>query len=123
MKKKILLRIAPFFLLCVICAYTWYVIITTDYAATTKHTIALILVLVNLILHFITFRFAIILTGVLLVLSMFNLLFFFPDFITSSYFLGIGSFEVNTPPIEWRIVWLLIFYLIVNVTYIKKKVS
>ena len=114
MKGKLIARVIPFLILGIILVRTWYIIMTTEYYATSRHIIALIFFLGNLILYFFRFQYAILLTGIILILATFNLLVFFPDIAATSYFIKFGSREIGTPGIQWKILLLLIVYLIVN---------
>jgi hypothetical protein len=110
-------RVSPFLLTGIILIYTWYIILTTEYFATTRHVIALILFGINALLYFLRFRYAILLTGVILILATLNLLAFFPDITSTSYFVKIGNVEIGTPSIQWQPLLILIFYCIVNFSF------
>jgi hypothetical protein len=107
-------RIMPFLILAVILGRTWYIIATTDYLAMMRHVFAIVFFAGNLLLYFIRWKYAILLTGVILVLATFNLLAFFPDVMFTAYFVKIGSVKIATPSIDWKSLLLLIFYCIVN---------
>ncbi len=118
MKQISILRVTPFLILSIILAYTWYIILTTEYFSTIRHIIALVLFLGNLLLYFFRFRYAVLLTGAILILATFNLLAFFPDIMSTSYFIKIGSVEIATPSIQWKPLLLLVFYCIVNFNFL-----
>lgn len=115
---KQLARVSPFLIVGVILVYTWYIILTTEYFATTRHIIALVLWGINGLLYFLRFRYAIILTGVILILATFNLLAFFPEIAYSSYFVTIGGIKISTPNIQWWPLLILIFYCCVNYSFL-----
>ena len=102
----------------IILIYTWYIILTTEYFATTRHIIALALWAINGLLYFLRFRYAVVLTGIILVLATFNLLAFFPDIVYTSYFVTIGRAKISTPSIQWQPLLILIFYCIVNYSFL-----
>jgi hypothetical protein len=118
MKFTSILKATPFLILIIILGYTWCIIMTTDYFATTKHIIALILALCNLVLYFLRFRYAIFFTGIILILASLNLLAFFPDMVSTSYFIKIGNIEVATPSIQWKLLLIFVFYCIVNFNFL-----
>jgi len=115
--KKRVLEVTPFVILALIISYTWYLILTTDYFATIRHQIALALIVANLILYFFSFRYAIFLTGIILLLATFNKIALFPRIESTSFFVKIGGKEFETPSIQWRMLLLLIGYLIINFSF------
>jgi len=118
MKGKLIVRIIPLLILGIILVYTWYTILTTEYYATVRHILALVLFAGNLILYFFRFRYAVLLTGVILILGTFNLLAFFPDITSTSFFVKIRDVEIATPSIQWKPLLLLIFYCTVNFNFL-----
>lgn len=118
MKKSNILRIVPFIVLGIILFYTWWLLITTEYSATIKHQIALGLFLINLMLYFFNFKYAVFITGIILLLTTFNLLAFFPELVSSSYFIKIAGKEFSTPSMQGKSLLLMIFYLILNTGFL-----
>ena len=104
----------PFLIITVIVLYTWVEIINTDYVATVKHYITLALVVMNGICYFMRYKTAIILTGLILVLSTFNLLSFYVETQTSSIGLNLGGTQIRTPEIQLWSLLLLVLYSILN---------
>mgnify|MGYP001544669758 FL=1 len=117
MKSRII-RIVPFAIVCVIMAFTWVNILTTEYFATLRHQVALVLVSLNLVLFFFNYKYAILFTGLILLLATFNLLAFFPSIESSAYFIRFGSKEVYAPSIQPRSLLLLLLYLGINFKYL-----
>jgi len=117
MKHRQLIRMAPFLILSLIMLYTWGDILFTEYFATGRHIIALVLFLLNLLLYFVRFNTAIIVTGIAILLSTFNLLAFFPDISSFSSYIKLGV-KISFPPIEWRSLLLLILYFIFNTRFL-----
>jgi hypothetical protein len=111
-------RLTPFLVIAIILSYTWYVIITNEFFATTKHQIALGIFVVNIAVYFIKFKYGVLLTGLFLILATFNLLALFPEIIYSSFFLGIRGKGFSTPSIQGKSLLLFIFYLILNARYL-----
>lgn len=113
-----LIRIIPFVIVYIIMTFTWVNILTTAYFATFRHQIALVLVCLNLILFFFNYKYAILFTGLILLLATFNLLAFFPSIESSAYFIRFGSKEIYAPSIQPRSFLLLILYLAINIKYL-----
>lgn len=110
MKKKVI-PIIPYIIILAIIAYCWVdIIILKDAAATSKHYIALGLVLVNGALYFKNYKGAILLTGAMLVIATFNLITFYP--VTRTFALIIAGF--NLPEIQYFSFFILIGYCIIN---------
>lgn len=118
MDKKKLIQCIPILTLTGTLSYTWYIIMTTDYFATLKHQIAIGLFLLTLILYFIRFKYGIIFTGIILILSTFNAIAIFPVIISSSYFIRIGDTEISTPSIQWKSFLLLITFFVCTGGYL-----
>ena len=108
----------PYLLTVIVLIYTWSVIVTTDYYATLKHQIALILVLINLGIYFFKFDYGIVFTGILLLLATFNFIALFPDIVSSSYFIRIADKEIATPTIQGKSLLLMIVFLVLNFGYL-----
>ena len=117
-KKRKLQLILSYLLIVIVLIYTWFLIITTDYYATQKHQIALILVLINLGVYFFKFDYGIVFTGILLLLATFNFIALFPDIVSSSYFIRIAGKEIATPTIQGKSLLLLIIYLVLDLRYL-----
>ena len=118
MKLK-LIRVIPIAVICVIMGFTWINILTTDYFATWRHQLALVLISVNLALFFLNYTYAILFTGIILILATFNLLAFFPTIESSAYFISFGSKEVYAPSIQGKSLLLLLLYLVLNFKYLR----
>ena len=117
MKLKFI-RIVPLAIVCVIMAFTWVNILTTDYFATLRHQVALVLVCLNLVLFFLNYKYSILFTGLILLLATFNLLAFFPSIESSAFFIRFGSKEIYAPSIQPRSLLLLLLYLGINFKYL-----
>src|SRR5580704_17073165 len=109
MKTRIISAI-PFLIISFVVLYTWYEIITAEYIATWRHYVALALVAINAGLYFVRYKQAVLLTGIILILAIFNLLAFFAIIQTS--YLGFGS--VTTPDIQLKPLLLLVIYCVIN---------
>jgi hypothetical protein len=118
MKVNKLSRLIPFLIWSIVMGYTWVTILATEYFATARHIIALSIFFLNLILYFIRFNAAVILTGIALLLATFNLLAFFPDIVSTSYFIRLGAIEITAPAIQWKSLFLLLLYVIVNAKFL-----
>jgi hypothetical protein len=121
MQTKKLLQLSPFLILSILMCNTWGTIAISHHFITPSHLFALGLFIINLIFYFFKFRIAIILTGIFIILSIFNVIALFPDIKSESYFIKIGGKEISTPMIEWSSFFLLVIYIIVNVRYIFKR--
>lgn len=110
-KQKLIVSI-PYIIVLAILLYTWTKILTIDYFATLKHEIGLGACLLNLLLYFFRYKYAVIFTGVILVLATFNQLALFPDIESASFFIKIAGKELSTPNIQWKSMLILILYLI-----------
>ena len=118
MERKKIKFILPYLLTVIVLIYTWSVIVTTDYYATLKHQIALILVLINLGIYFLKFDYGIVFTGILLLLATFNFIALFPDIVSSSYFIRIAGKEIAAPTIQGKSLLLMIIFLVLNFGYL-----
>lgn len=118
MDKKKVIQCIPILTLTGILAYTWYIIMTTDYFATLKHQVAMGLFLVTLILYFVRFKYGIIFTGIFFILATFNAIAIFPVIISSSYFIKIGNIEISTPSIQWKSFLLLTLFFVCTGKYL-----
>ncbi|MCC6286427.1 MAG: hypothetical protein IT249_00945 [Chitinophagaceae bacterium] len=118
MKRKKIKLILPYLLTVIVLIYTWSIIVTTDYYATLKHQIALILALINLGAYFFKFDYGVMFTGILLLLATFNLIALFPDIVSSSYFIRIAGKQISTPTIQGRSLLLMIIFLVINSGYL-----
>ena len=118
MANKKFLYAIPFFIICIILIYTWYIIISLNYPPTLKQQIGLGISIINLLLYLMRFKYGIILTGLLLLLATFDCIVLFPIVTSYGYFIHIGAIEIKTPAIEWRSLLLAILYFIFNTTYL-----
>ena len=100
-------------LLGLILLYTWFKIVTTEYYATLRHQIALALFLLNFVLYAVRFKYGVLFTGVLLILTTFSQVAIYPDIKSTSFFIKIGGAELVAPGIQWESFFLLVFYLFI----------
>lgn len=117
-KKHKIIGSIPFISICIIISFSWFEIITTEYAATWRHYTALILVLINMIIYFIRYKQAVIFTGIIFILATFNLLSFFMVVRTSSLGINIGASKISTPEIQLLSLTLLTIYCIINFNFL-----
>lgn len=113
MKNKII-SVIPFFIVSLITLYTWFEIISTDYTATIKNYITLILIIMNGGGYFVRYKFSILLTGLILILAIFNLLSFYTVTQTSSVGINLGNIQIRTPEIQLWSLLILLLYSIIN---------
>lgn len=111
-------RLIPFVLLGVIIIFTWVNIFTTDYFATVKHQLALVMVCLNFGIYFVNFRYGVLTTGIILLLAVFNLLAFFPSTVTATSFVKFGNTEVDLPSIQPNSLLLLLIFLIIDLKFL-----
>lgn len=97
----------------VVMCFTWGKILMTDYFATQKHYAALSACLLNALLYLFRFRYAVLITGLTLLLTTFNQLALFPAIERTSFFVKIGGNELSTPAVNIKSLALLITYLII----------
>jgi hypothetical protein len=109
-KRKKIMSFIPFLLVGVLMLFAWFEILTTEYIATWRHYVGLVLVGGNVVLYFIRYKQAIVLTGIILILATFNLLSFFT--ITPTSYLTVKG--ISTPEIQLKSLLLLIIYGVVN---------
>ena len=120
MNRQKLLYIVPFIILLIFVSFTWGKILSTEHYPTLRHSIGLGLVIINLLFYFFRFDFAIFFSGLLILLGVFNLLVFFPNIETTSYFIKIGGKELATPNIQWKMLLLFLLYCILIFPLFKK---
>ena len=82
--------------------------------ASTKFIVGSSLLLLNSVLYFLRRPFAIILTGLVLILGIANLVSLARGEILTSYFVKIGALELSTPAINWIYIPLFLLYLLLN---------
>jgi hypothetical protein len=116
-KTMKIIRSLPFLALVGISIYTWLTFVTSEYIATVQHIAGLVLTLINLPLYFIRLKIALNFTGAILLFATFNLLAFFPDISYSSF--GIGP--IRTPNIQLSSLLLLIVFLAINWSFLRRK--
>lgn len=109
-KKYQLIHAIPFLILFLLVLYTWFIFLSTNYVATWRHYLLLVLVLINLILYYRWFNKAILTTGMILILFTFFLLPPFKEI--ESAFINIGP--VSIPWIEYWSFLILIIYCSIN---------
>jgi len=107
----------PFIILLSIVLYTWIRILSTDYSSTLKHQIALGLCLINALLYFRWVKYAIVLTGIILILATFNFLALFLEIESTSYFVKISGHEFSSPRLQGKSVLVLLLYLVIMLYY------
>jgi len=108
----------PLGLIGILLIYSWIVFLTSPNVAVLTHYLGLLLFLP--IIYFLykdkTFKKAIVLTGVYLILGTINLLSFLPFIMTSSWGITIGSLNIWTPRLNGFALVLLLIYSILNFT-------
>lgn len=119
MNRKIL-YIIPFVLLSGILAYTWYVLILNNYSLSSKHIIGLALFIVNAVAYLFKLKYGVYLTCIYLVLASFNIVAFFPEISSSSYYIRFRETEISTPSIQWKSVLLLGFFFLCAGRYMQE---
>ncbi len=107
-KARKTLASVPFFIIASITTGTWYKFYTQVYVPSVIHYLTLIFVVINGIMLFLRFKPALLMTGCILLLSGFGLLFFFTC--TSSF---LGIFGITIPFEGWSFL-LFIFYFAIN---------
>jgi hypothetical protein len=117
MKLK-LLRILPFAILFVITAYAWLQFLTTIYFPTLRHHVALALIIINFILYFFRYKFAVLFTGLILILATFNIIAFLPVINIYRVYARLNTSEVHAPIIQSDSLLMLILYLIINAKFV-----
>ncbi len=98
----------------------WFEIITTAYAGLWKHYLTLVLITANAAFYFKYYRLAIVLTGIILILAVFNLLTFFTIEKTTSWQIRIGNTRISTPEIQLISLLLFVVYFIINFDILTK---
>jgi|GEM_PF-3557669 len=111
--KKIL-RLSPFIVLCSILVVTWYKVIIQGYPGTIEYYLASGLVVLNLLIYFVRFRYGIMLTGILLSVGLLGILSFYPVKMQTYFGVTIGTVEIRTPDMEISFLLILLLYLVVN---------
>lgn len=114
MDYKKLLRLLPFAILFILSALAWIEMLSVTHVAKIRHVICGVLVLINVILYFSSFRMGVLLTGITLFLATINLAAFTTRITTRQYWIGPMKFPVFQP----LALLLLIFFLIVNLKYL-----
>jgi len=109
MKKKIINGL-PYCITAALLLYCWVNILVTDNAATLKHYAALILMLANGIVYFKSYKWAVLFTGVVLLLATVNLLSFYVA--TQTFWFGIAG--VQMPEIQYWSLLLFVVYAVIN---------
>jgi hypothetical protein len=82
-----------------------------------KHQAALVLVVLNLLLFFISNKYATLLTGGILLLATFNLLAFFPEIVSTIF--GLGNMKI--PAIQGKSFLLLLLYVVINFKVVRTR--
>lgn len=112
-KQSRIYQLFPFIIMGITLCYSWYCFAFEIYGYSARHILALILFLANIIVYKIKFRIGILITGVLILFSMFNAITLFPSVFSFSLFINPGV-RLSTPGIDLRVLLLLILYCICN---------
>lgn len=115
MDKKKFIAITPFITIGIILIYSWYEMLTVYHYASPIKYVALIIFAVNVIVYFLSFKYGVVLTGILLILATINLAPLFTDVVRWSLMMA----GITFPAIDWRTLLLLIYYLVINVGYLR----
>lgn len=113
-KRQKLLSLLPFITLCIIMLYTCVEILLTEYAASWRHYLAMILLFSNGILYFKRYRMSVVFTGIILLLTTFDLLAFFSVVKTYYWSVNIAGMSISTPGVQIVPLVILIIYSCVN---------
>lgn len=106
-------QLLPFIIMGIILCYSFYCFIFEIYGYSMRHILALVLFLANIIVYRIKFRIGILITGVLILFSIFNAITLFPSVFSFYLFINPGV-RLSTPGIDLRVLLLLILYCICN---------
>jgi hypothetical protein len=109
MRQKIQILI-PLVLLAAFQVYCWTIFWITDFVATWRHYVGIILYLITVVVFFKGLRLAAFIVGLYLILGTFNLLAITPEIKTS--WINIGP--LSTPPVQLLSLGLFILYFILN---------
>lgn len=112
------LKLIPFIITCCVLFYTLGEFTIYGDTPTIYHYLAFGAVVLNLVLYFTNFEAAILSTGLILLLAVFNLLAFFHDIVGTSLFFFINSDEgrikIGTPQISTGMSIILLIYIILD---------
>lgn len=112
-KHSKIYQLLPFIGIGIILCYSLYSFIFGVYDYSLRHILALILFCVNIIVYIIDFRKGVLATGLLILLSLFNLVTLFPSIF--NFYLSIDSvIRTSNPGIDPRVLLLLILFCICN---------
>ena len=114
MTKQKILILLPLLVIGGLIIYSWIIILFTNVMATWQHWTALLLFIVIAFLFFKNFKWAVLATGVYLILGTINLLSLTPSVITNTYGIKIGSVEIWTPSLQLLSFGLLVLFAILN---------
>ena len=106
----------PFLVICIIQVFSWHELLNTEEVATWRHYVAWVLIVANAPLYFFRYRQAVGLTGVILVMATFKLLYFFTDI--DIYRVSIMGIPV--PDMELRSLGLLVFFFVIHYRFLMK---
>lgn len=112
-KQSRIYQLFPFIIMGMILCYSWYCFVFEIYGYSMRHILALILFLANIIVYRIKFRIGILITGMLILFSMFNAITLFPSIFSFSLLINPGI-RLSTPGIDLRVLLLLILFCICN---------
>lgn len=104
----------PFEVMLLLAGYSWLEIISSELSATWKHYLTLVMITLNAIFYTIRFKIAVVLTGLILLLAVFNLANFFAVERTSFWTVNLGSNHISTPEIQLISLLLFIVYLVIH---------
>ncbi|PWK19416.1 hypothetical protein LV89_03932 [Arcicella aurantiaca] len=111
-------QLIPFVIVCLIMCYTFFSFIFIENFITNYQYIALAFTVINAVLYFRNFEWGVTFTGLLLVLGLFNITVFFPHIKNFSvgFFINLPNkkTEVNTPPIRFEVLLIIILYYLIN---------
>lgn len=110
---KRIINLVPFLIVVVICIYTMIEFMATEYTATWKHYTAFVLVALNAISYFLYRRPAVLFTGIILLLAVFDVISFFAATTTTSLRIG----NLTSPEIQLKALLLLFVYLALNMNF------
>lgn len=118
MNRKLILLI-PFIIYTLAIVFCWYQLLFEDYVPTVKHTIALVLVIINIVVYFWNYNYGLILTGLMLVLGTFSLISISIVQLSGSFTIAYGDLAIDFPGIHYLSFLLLIMLCIFNYRLIK----
>lgn len=111
-------QLIPFVIVCLIMCYTFLSFIFIENFITNYQYLALVFIVINAVLYCRNFEWGITFTGLLLVFGLFNIVVFFPHIKNFSvgFFVNLPNkkTEVNTPPIRFEVLLIILLYYLIN---------